>query len=123
MSSLEGCTTKAAELLTAVAGLIPKTGMMTGFAKECKLDPGMYPFLFDKDKTSSNYGRLNGVDCEHPIFRVQVAQTGGSPHWQLCFEIVGKMRPQFDLRFHISNPGSDVGRSLGWRRKTTTSSR
>jgi hypothetical protein len=63
---------KAGELLTTVAGLIPKAAAERSLAATGgpSLKPGMYPFLFEQDRNSPNYGRLKGIDLAHPVFTI-----------------------------------------------------
>ena len=61
---------KAAELLTAVAALIPKVAAAHG-EKPTTIRPGMYRFEFERDQSSPNYGQLKSADFEHPIFVIQ----------------------------------------------------
>src|SRR5207249_10507047 len=59
---------KAAELLTAVAGLIPKAA--PGRPEQAPaLKPGMYPFEFEMDQHSPNYGHLKRIG--DPIFVIK----------------------------------------------------
>ena len=63
---------KTGELLTAVAGLVPKATAAAPrpAAAGSTLKPGMYPFVFERDRSKPNYGRIVGIDVAHPIFTV-----------------------------------------------------
>jgi len=58
---------KTAELLTALAGFVPKAPMGTVAQKPQRFGPGLYRLLFETDPKNSNYGHLKGVDFDHPI--------------------------------------------------------
>jgi hypothetical protein len=61
---------KAAELLTALAGFIPKTLMGATSSRAPAGKPGMYRLLFQTDPNKPNFGQLVGVDWEHPVFSI-----------------------------------------------------
>lgn len=62
---------KTAELLTAIAGFIPQAKAAASAAGPPAIKPGMYPFVFEEDTKSANFGRLKGVDFDHPIFQAR----------------------------------------------------
>ena len=61
---------KTAELLTALAGFMPKALTGAGGPGAAQLKPGMYRFLFQTDANKPNYGQLVGVDWDHPVFAI-----------------------------------------------------
>jgi len=60
---------KTAELLTSVAGFIPKSLLSTGGAEPGQIKPGMYRLLFETDPKKPNYGQLIGIDLK-PVFTI-----------------------------------------------------
>ncbi len=61
---------KTAELLTALAGFMPKALTGAGGPGAARFKPGMYRFLFQTDANKPNYGQLVGVDWDHPVFAI-----------------------------------------------------
>jgi len=62
---------KTAEVLTALAGFVPKASIRSAGPSAALVKPGMYRLLFQTDPHQTNYGQLKAVDFEHPVFTLQ----------------------------------------------------